>query len=281
MMREVSAHLPEIFSGIRKNGAVLLIDFDGTLSSIVQDPRTARLSPPLHKALLRCAKRMPTAIISGRALSDVKRRVGIRGISYAGSHGLESELPGGKRFLVPTPEGTARVFREAKAALKKIVKRYRGIIAEDKHLSFALNYRALSPSDKKRFESDARQAVERYGKRLRVIDDLYTFDIMPALAHDKGTCAKKLYKKLRRTRAAVPLYIGDSKTDEDAFRAFPRGITIRIGRKAEAESAARFYFANRRGLSRFLSALADQAAPADQGALGRRKAPRRREVLRG
>src|SRR6187397_1428665 len=72
-------------------------DFDGTLAPIVAHAEDAKLPPKARRALERLVK-LPgvmLAIISGRALGDLRDRIGIDPILYAGNHGLEMLGPGG------------------------------------------------------------------------------------------------------------------------------------------------------------------------------------------
>ena len=72
------------------------LDFDGTLSEIVSDPDAAMLVDGAAKALENLAAQCPVAILSGRDLADIRDRVGLPGIWYAGSHGFELIGPDGK-----------------------------------------------------------------------------------------------------------------------------------------------------------------------------------------
>ncbi len=80
----VSARRPAIF-----------FDFDGTLSPIVDSPEAATLVPGADKALRALAALYPVAVLSGRDLDDIRERVGIPGLWYAGSHGFEMVGPDG------------------------------------------------------------------------------------------------------------------------------------------------------------------------------------------
>ena len=59
----------------RAGGAVVILDFDGTLVKIVSRPDKARMSAGMRRALSLCARRMPVAIVTGRALADAKARI--------------------------------------------------------------------------------------------------------------------------------------------------------------------------------------------------------------
>src|SRR5215213_1456316 len=75
---------------------LIACDFDGTLSPIVSHPGDAVL-PNEVRGILRKLRAMPgviVAVVSGRAVYDLRARVGIDGVLYAGNHGLEIDAPG-------------------------------------------------------------------------------------------------------------------------------------------------------------------------------------------
>ncbi len=73
----------------------ICLDYDGTLSEIVSDPDAATLVDGAAEALEHLAAQCPVAILSGRDLADIRGRVGVPGIWYAGSHGFELIGPDG------------------------------------------------------------------------------------------------------------------------------------------------------------------------------------------
>lgn len=82
----------QIAERIRNADQVLLLsDFDGTLSPIVGRPEEAVLPDGTRRAIeaLAAHQRFGVAVVSGRALSDIKNKVGIQNITYAGNHGME------------------------------------------------------------------------------------------------------------------------------------------------------------------------------------------------
>src|SRR5258706_4856935 len=80
---------------------LLLLDFDGTLSPIVKNPRRASLPQATRRVLTDLARRpgVAVAIVSGRRIEDLRALVGLP-VIYAGNHGLRIEGPG-FRFLAP------------------------------------------------------------------------------------------------------------------------------------------------------------------------------------
>jgi len=83
----------------------LLLDYDGTLSPIAPHPDLATLPPETKNVLQRLSNISDVyiAIISGRNVENVKKMVGIEGITYAGKHGLEILHPDGSKFVHPMP----------------------------------------------------------------------------------------------------------------------------------------------------------------------------------
>ncbi|XP_074328813.1 trehalose-phosphate phosphatase A-like [Apium graveolens] len=71
----------------------IFLDYDGTLSPIVDDPDCAYLSADMRSAVRGVAKYFPTAIISGRSRDMVYDLVGLTELYYAGSHGMDILFP--------------------------------------------------------------------------------------------------------------------------------------------------------------------------------------------
>src|SRR6185295_17569926 len=76
---------------LRARSLVLFLDFDGTLAPLREFPDEVELAPEVRRTLETLASRadIVMAIVSGREMWDLRRRVGIAGIIYAGEHGME------------------------------------------------------------------------------------------------------------------------------------------------------------------------------------------------
>jgi trehalose-phosphatase len=85
---------PEIAGRLAGRRPALFLDYDGTLSPIVQRPELALLAPAMQAVLRRLAGRMPVAILTGRLREDAALLVGLPQLYYAGSHGRTA---GGRR----------------------------------------------------------------------------------------------------------------------------------------------------------------------------------------
>lgn len=242
---------------------LLLSDYDGTLTPIVARPELAHL-PENTRQLLRVLSRKPgftLGIISGRALADLKDRVGLKGILYAGNHGLEIEGPD-ISFVNPLAEEVKPVFRAMRQVLSKALARVRGVIVEDKGLTLSVHYRLV---DEEKSE-EVRSIFERVVATARSLGKVRTtagkkvYEVRPAVDWDKGKAIKllmKRYGKGGRGSGLVPIYLGDDLTDEDGFRAIERygdGLSIFVGEE-NTNTIARCFLRTPAEVEKFLSLL--------------------------
>jgi trehalose 6-phosphate phosphatase len=225
----------------------LFLDYDGTLTPIVETPQEAVTPAEINgllKELLK-SRRCRVAIITGRALKDIQAKVGIKGLIYAGNHGLEIEGPDIKYKSQVSPK-LRSAFDGVKRELEERLARVKGLLLEDKGLSLSLHYRLVDKRKIPLVKESLGQAVRPYLNRriIKVIDGKKVFDIRPAVQWDKGKVVLWLLAResfRMGDKSIVPVYIGDDATDEDAFRALRnKGLTIFVG-SASRESQAKYY----------------------------------------
>lgn len=230
--------------------AVLFLDYDGTLAPIVGKPHEAKMSKSTCALVRRIAKKYRTYIVTGRALADIMKRARFPHMQYAGTHGFEWTC-GKKRCTALLTKRQAAAIREAHDALAPLTQRYRGTSLEDKGIAIAFHYRALG-----KHGSTAKRAALALLARLpskhhfHIVESKMALDVRPE-GRTKGDFASDVMKRMPNKTLAV--YIGDDRTDEDAFRALKRHITVRVGKKSE--SAAKYYLASRDGVDSLLSEL--------------------------
>lgn len=227
---------------IRSSEHILLfLDYDGTLTPITPSPERAKLSASTRSLLrkLSCHSRMTVVLISGRALDELRRLVGLRKPIYVGNHGLEVWREGRRTgFIAPTS------FREAvtssRSRLAGLVTDIPGVILEDKGLSLSLHYRKVPQNQVAHLKAVFRREVLPliHSAGLTVLHGKKVFEVRPGHNWTKGHIVLWLVKQTRR-RSLLPIYIGDDRTDEDAFAALRGGITIRVG--ALRRSKAHYY----------------------------------------
>ena len=196
---------------------LVALDFDGTLSPIVERPEDAALLEGLESPLRRLVARADTvaAIVSGRGLADVRGRVGLDAMYYAGNHGFEIEGPGVDR-IHPAAEAARPALAASAAAVARALAGEPGTEVEDKRWTLSIHYRR---AEREGAEARVRRAVEEHCRRpgLRVTAGKKVFEVRPDVEWDKGRATRFLLDTVGEGREIPALFIGDDRTDEDAF----------------------------------------------------------------
>jgi len=209
---------------------VVFLDYDGTLTPIVARPEDAILGGEMREAVRGLAGRCTVAVISGRDLRDVRSLVGVEDIFYAGSHGFEIAGPRGWRAQYEQGAEFLPVLDEAAGELSAALAKIPGAQLEKKKYSIAAHYRnVLEEGGEERVRDAVQTALARH-KGLRVSAGKKVFDIQPAIDWNKGKAVLWLLDAMHlNSCAALPIYIGDDTTDEDAFRVVrERGVAILV-----------------------------------------------------
>lgn len=249
-MKYLIKSLTEIEKKIRAHpGCLLFLDFDGTLAVLTPTPAQAILSKKNKLLLQQASHLMPTVIVTGRSLRDIKQKVGIKNLIYAGNHGLEWQIAG-KQGKIRIPVKMIEAIDSLGRPLSDLCKRYPGALLENKNLGLALHYRLISQRLAIQLSKEAKQLISPFQKKqlLKIIESKKTLDIRPALLWNKGTLVKFLQKKF--SKQLLSIYIGDDITDEDVFKILRPGITIKVG--INRESKANYYCHNIKQVSLFL-----------------------------
>jgi trehalose 6-phosphate phosphatase len=245
--------LGEILAPARDRRVAMFLDYDGTLTQIVSHPEDAWLSDSMRQALRQLAARMPVAILSGRDLDDVRQRVDIAGIVYAGSHGFDIAGPHGLRRQMGS-EFLPKLDR-AKKELQQALDGISGARVERKRFSIAAHYRNVKEENVPRVKQAVGEVAWRH-RELRKMTGKKVHELQPDIDWHKGRALMWLLKTLGLEAGKVfPIYIGDDRTDEDAFRALEsRGIGILVS-EAPRHTAASYSLKDSAEVDRFLRAL--------------------------
>jgi trehalose-phosphatase len=235
----------------------VFLDYDGTLTPIVDDPARATLHPQARAAIRRLARACPVAVVSGRDLADVRALVGVEGIAYAGSHGFDILHPDGRSEQVG--EEFLPDLDAAEAELRPTVESIPGAILERKRFAIATHFRMAEEARVPELEHAVARAAGVH-PRLRRTGGKKIFELRPDLAWDKGRALRSLLGVLGLERPDVcPLYVGDDETDEDAFRAIGDdglGLVVR-GEADDRPTAADYALADTDETRAFLERLAE------------------------
>jgi trehalose 6-phosphate phosphatase len=196
--------------------SAILLDVDGTLAPIVSTPEEAHMPETTRRPLIEVAKRYGVvACVSGRRAADTRRVVSLGSIAYLGAHGSELLRPGGVRAeidpeLAPWAERiaawVAQHYTEPVARLR--------VRFEDKEAIAAFHWRGAPD------EAAAEAAVRRLAD-LAEASGFHThwgrkvLEVRPPVRIDKG---QGIVNFLRDRPLAAAVFVGDDRTDLDAFR---------------------------------------------------------------
>ena len=208
----------------------LLFDYDGTLAPIRPVPAEAALPGCVRRALSRLAARAAVAVgvVSGRALADVKAMVGLDGLYYAGTSGLEVDLLG-RRLTPPGIELARAPLDQLAGRLSDVAAAYPGAWVEQKPFGLTLHYRAVPRPRAGRLRLDAAEALLPWAGRVRVEAVTLGLEVVPAVGWDKGTAVRHILADLGDV--AYPVYAGDAANDVPALAAVEAagGLSIGVG----------------------------------------------------
>lgn len=248
----------------RRAGRMLVaLDFDGTLAPIVPRPADAALPPATEAILRRLVARPDTdlAVVSGRALEDVRRLVPIHGVYFAGNHGMEIDGPGVDEVYEPAAEVRPRLAACAES-LRHAVGPIAGVVMEDKGLTLSVHYRLVEdPAEQELVRSRVHGLCGRV-PGLRVTSGKKVIEVRPDVNWDKGRAVQLLLAGLQAgPEALLPvLFIGDDVTDEDAFRALDgTGDGVVVAAQPPEDTAASAWLRDPDEVAHLLAALADAA----------------------
>lgn len=252
---------------------LLLADYDGTLTPIVERPELANLSKDIRQLLQDLARQrhVPVGVISGRALADLKDRVGISGIIYAGNHGLEVEGPG-ISFVNPVAEEMKPFIHALHYILSRTLGTIKEVFVEHKGLSLSVHYRLVEERRTKEVENIVHRVVgggQADGK-VKITSGKKVYEVRPAVTWDKGRAIKllmKRYGKGGRRSGLLPLYFGDDLTDEDGFKVienYGNGISVFVG-EPNRYTVARYFLRSPAEVAVFLGTLLGEAQTGFKG----------------
>ncbi len=214
----------------------LFLDFDGTLAPIVERPGLAKIDPEIRDVLIRLSNRgdLTITVVSGRALADVRERAGIRGIIYAGNHGLEIESDR-VCFREPQAETLRLELRHLIMQLELALSDTAGVEIERKGLSASVHYRRVNEELQDWVRRTVAEVVEK-SRSFTCRDGKKVIEVRPRVDWHKGHAVCWILDSVLPP-GALPLYLGDDVTDEDAFAVIPNGIAIHVGEPSQTCAA--------------------------------------------
>lgn len=245
--------VPALKRRLLRERGVIFLDFDGTLAPITSLPENAKLSGKTKALIEKLAASHTVIVVSGRGLSDIKNRVPIKGVHYAGNHGFEWHVGARQGHIKLTPR-TIRDLEEVRGILKQIARTFPGAILEDKAYTLSLHYRLVSPTRTSILLDLVQERLGPYLKtgRIRLMRGKKVLEVRPSVVWHKGDFARMILRRFR-SRPHTVIFCGDDTTDEDAFRALAHDITVKVG--PGRDTAARFYLPKRSDIDSLFAAL--------------------------
>src|SRR5260221_7087971 len=252
----------------------VLLDYDGSLTTIRDRPQDAMLSDSMREVVRRLAEQVPVVVVSGRDRTVVQQLMGLDNLIVAGDHGFDIWSPTAGSIQREEGASFEGLLREVEATLRAELANIPGALVEPKKRSVAVHFR-LVPQEQQPRVKEIVDTVLGEHPELKVTPGKMVFEIQPRLDWDKGKAVLYLLKALDLDRDDVlPVYLGDDITDEDAFRALAgRGIGIFVGSADDPEAAGRTTAAdcvlNTIGeVEQFLNRLAALSAEPTPGGVG-------------
>ncbi|OVA03453.1 Trehalose-phosphatase [Macleaya cordata] len=238
------ASFEQIIIHAKDKRIALFLDYDGTLSPIVDNPDCAFMSDAMRLAVRDVAECFPTAIISGRSRDKVYDFIGLTGLYYAGSHGMDIMGPVRHSVSVDDDPNCIRstdeqgkevnLFQPASEFLPMINEVFRSLVENTKEIKGAkvennkfcvsVHYRNVDEKSWTTVAQCVHDILKGY-PRLRLTHGRKVLEVRPVINWDKGKAVEFLLESLGQSNCddVLPIYIGDDRTDEDAFKVLREG----------------------------------------------------------
>ncbi|MCI0378380.1 MAG: trehalose-phosphatase [Gemmataceae bacterium] len=230
MSQHLFDDISDVADRVARAPAVLLgCHFDGTLVPYTAHPDLVSLSRPLSRVLASLAERphVCAVVISGRDRADLQKRVDIPDLIYAGNHGLEISGPG---VLLIEPESVVwqKALPKLHAELANRLQAVPGALVEDKGLTIGVHARQLEPDQAAQVRRIVEEVLAETWLPFVLADGANSLEVLPRLQWNKAAAMDWIHKSQSSPDALV-IYLGNDRSDEEVFRHFPDGITIRVG----------------------------------------------------
>ncbi len=264
---EFSQHIPGLFeqmdhfkSLLSNKKPVFFLDYDGTLSKIVDNPKKAILNDNTRRLLHELANIYTVAVVSGRDKSDIQSFIELDNIIYAGSHGFRITGPGGMHMEMESArELLPRLDQMEEELTRSLEKEIPGVLIEKKYFAIAIHYRNAPRGSYSRIIEQVKTTIGA-DKDFKIGRGKKLLEIKPSLNWHKGKALEWIMEQLNFSwpEEYLPLYVGDDVTDEDAFRTLSdNGIGIIVGQHSLL-SAANYRLENVDEVDAFIKYIVNQ-----------------------
>ena len=182
------------------------------------NPQTAAILSELNQCLLR------VAIISGRDTDFLVSRVPLPRALFIGNHGLEERHDGASRLVAEAQPYLERLARAADAVAAFSQARVPGITIERKRAAISVHFRQTAdPSASGAALEPSMREIARQ-EQLQLQAGRLVWELRPPIEIDKGAVLRRLAADMQ---PAAIVYVGDDRTDANAFSALKRMTEVR------------------------------------------------------
>ena len=255
-MRHLFENWRQIGQRLRSAETVaLFLDFDGTLAAVRARPEQAALDGATRRALRQLVHcpRMQVCVISGRKLDDVSSRLRVPGIAVMGLHGWDRESSEHGPAARALGSRSSMLIDNARRELAARLTPDSGVWIEDKGPTFSVHFRGAATPAIRQARTALAEVLDPLRGALRVLHGDQVWEVVPREVRGKGVAARRRFRAFRH---ALPVYAGNDATDEPAFQALARGVTIRVG--PVRPSRARFSLRSPAEVRQFLERILEE-----------------------
>ncbi|KAI5074803.1 hypothetical protein GOP47_0010764 [Adiantum capillus-veneris] len=237
----------------------VFLDYDGTLSPIVENPECAFMPDEMRTVVKEIATLFPTAIITGRSREKVYEFVQLPELYYAGSHGMDIMGPaegcngckaqgiralneeGNEVVLFQPASEFTTIMNEIFKLLEEKASKVSGAKVEHNKFCVSVHFRRVKEEDWLPLAEQVQHVLRSY-PNLCLTQGRKVLEVRPLIMWNKGKALDFLLKTLGfGSRSDVfPIYIGDDQTDEDAFKTVVRrkhGLAILVSNVVKETNA--------------------------------------------
>lgn len=240
---------------------VLMLDYDGTLFPFIDDITQSFLDEEtilLLKQLIRKTD-FDLGIVTGRGLADIKQFIPIEGLFFITNHGYLIEHQKERLYFTNSfNNGKHWFYRYDKIANQ--MKIYPELFIEKKELSTTFHYRNVPENLHHKCKKDLLNVIKTFfgPKEVKIKEGKQMIEILPNEEMNKGLAIEfvlhRIQEKIGFDNDPLSIFIGDDKTDEDAFRFLNnfKQFSVKVG---EEKTEARYRLENIEQVRTFLQQL--------------------------
>lgn len=233
---------------------LLLFDYDGTLTPIVEHPWQAQLAPRTRELLaeLTAQPHIHVGIFSGRCLDDLERLIGLSQLAYCGLSGIEMRIDG-NLLVHPTARDSVQLINEITRRLSAIEHVYPGAWVEHKRYGFTVHFRGVEAAMIEEVHKRILGFLDSWARQLRIIEAPLAVEVLVGGTWTKGDAVRRMIETVGEP--LFILYAGDAPNDREALEAATAHGGIALGVGPLAPPAATAHVADPDTLVSWLEAL--------------------------